>query len=740
MPRTRQIINAFNAGELSPLMDGRTDLAKYHNGAKTVENLICIKQGGVKRRPGTHFVAEVKDSTKETRLIPFIFSTGQGYILEFGETYIRFYKNGARIESPPGTPVEIATPYLEAELFDIQFSQSADILYLAHGNHFPQKLSRISDTSWSLMDLGTPNSAFLRGPFLNERPNTVDAPDITFTPSGISGSITLVASAPFFQAGHLGALLRLKIAGTWGYVVLTGITDSTDANATVVGPVALGGTAASDSFAEGAWSDVQGFPSTVTLFQQRLWWASTANNPDTIWGSQSNLYENYDPGTALDDEACTFVLASNKVYKIEWIAPSRTILSGSSGQEWDISGTGGTDSPITPSSVFAKAQSTHGSNTVAPVQVDNTVLFLQRAGRKLRELSYQFTTDSYVAPDLTILSEHITFGGITQMDYQEELDSIIWLVRADGTLVGMTYERAQDVVAWHRHITGTNQDTTDGQFESVAVIPHPSATEDQAWIIVKRHLAITKTILDIVGDPPHAGKATYHIIAHGFSTGDVITFSNTSDPSFDGMFVVDASSTTDYVVVYTLSSLIATSGSGGFASKLGSIKRYVEYLDTQGGYYGYLEVDAGLTYSGTPTSTLSGLNHLNGYVVDILGDGIVYPQQVVISGQVTGLIPMVTQAEVGLHFNSTLLTLRPESGASDGTAQGARKRFNEIIARLDSTSGVTINGYQTDFSLFTGDQRVTNLGWDKDARISIMQKQPLPFTLLALIGVLNVND
>src|SRR6185437_4292798 len=141
MARVRVIQNSMNAGEWSPLMEGRSDLQKYVNSAKTIENLTCFKHGGVTRRAGTRFVDETKDSSKKSRLIPFEFSTVQSYILEFGDLYIRIYRTGARVESPPGTPVEVVTPYLESEVFDLHFTQSADVLYLAHSSHPPQKLS-----------------------------------------------------------------------------------------------------------------------------------------------------------------------------------------------------------------------------------------------------------------------------------------------------------------------------------------------------------------------------------------------------------------------------------------------------------------------------------------------------------------------------------------------------------------------------------------------------------------------
>lgn len=745
MARVRVIQNAVNAGEWSPLLEGRSDLAKYHSSAKKIENLICAKFGGVSRRPGTHFVAEVKTSAKRTRLIPFVFSTVQAYVIEVGHQYVRFYRNNGRVENPPATAIEVATPYLEAEIFDIHFTQSADTMYLAHSLHAPMKLTRTSDIAWTLTAID-----FQDGPYLPEKT------DLTITPSAVTGvGITLTASAPVFLAGHVGSIWRLKHGVVWGYAKITAFTSTTVVTATVVKN--FGANTASVAYREGAWSTVRGFPGSVTLFQQRSWWACTANNPDTIWGSQTSEYENMDPGTALDDESITFTLSSNKVNAIRWIAPSRALLSGTTGQEWNISG-GDPTIPITPANPNARAETTHGSNTVSPIQVHNATLFLQRAGNRLREYTYDFPTDSYSAPDMTLLCEHVTKGGIVQMDYQQERDSVIWMVRADGTLVGITYERQQDVVAAHRHITGSIGDLSDGNFESVAVIPHPTVDEDETWVIVKRRFLSAPTAITSWTRNPlilHKTVVVFTCPGHGFIAGESIVISGVSVAAFNGTHlvddpIIDANTFSITILVYLSS---PNSGTGGFAvaSAGATYKRYVEYLDTQGGFYGNLQTDAALTYTGAATATLTGLSHLEGQTVDILAMGSVYPQQAVIAGQVTGLNPKVTQAEVGLHFNSTLLTMRPEAGGDAGTAQGARKRFNEVICRLNSTIGVTINGDRMEFRtsadpmdasvpLFSGDKKVTNLGFDTDGRIEIKQTSPLPFTLLTLIGTLFVGE
>lgn len=913
MARVRVIQNAFNAGEFSPLMEGRSDLQKYANAAKTIENFTCFKHGGITRRAGTRFINEVKDSTKRVRLIPFEFSTIQSYILEFGDLYIRIYRDGARVESPPGTAVEVVTPYLQAEVFDIHFTQSADVLYLAHSGHPPQKLSRTSDTTWTLTPIN-----FLDGPYLPEVTTS------TITPSGTTGSVTLTASISIFQAGHVGSVWRIKQGTTWGYAKVTAFTSGTAVTATVVTNFAS--TAASDSYREGAFSDVRGYPGAVTLFQQRSWWASTPNNPDTVWGSQSSEYENFSPGTALDSEAITFTLASNKVNAIRWLVPSRLLLVGTTGQEWRVSGGADTD-PIVPASTNARAETTYGSNLVSPLQLQSAALFLQRSGNRLRELTYNFYTDSYNAPDLTIFSEHITLGGILQMDYQQEKDSIVWCIRADGTLVGMTYEKAQDVVAWHRQVT-------KGQFESVAVIPNPTSERDQVWLVVNRTIGgVSKRYIEYLDNESgyygnlgmdcaltYAPAATVNIVSIAVSRvfgpiaggtpevrrptaftnpppalapalagtnpanaidGDTSTFSEVKAVATHTPFSPFSTATewntwaaastayTSLILAVICNGNLSRTGDQGsneatlqytldggtswltftdisgtdpettpvtgpfsatipFATVLANIKvralaqasgdaiRGVQaFLDiydisttgTIGGtstnynvatfyapahglvagnvftasgispayFDGSLTVDTVISadyftvrfppdaspLSGTggsfvgpggsgPTATLSGLDHLEGQMVDILGDGRVYPSQIVTGGAVTGLSPIVTRAEVGLHFDSTVLTMRPEGGSRAGTAQGALKRFSNVTARLVNSIGANVAGDQqrypknTDaigaFVPETKDFRKTNLGWDRDGRITVTQNQPLPLTITALIGELEVED
>ena len=191
MPRTTLALTSFVSGEFSPKMDGRTDFEKYSSGAKTLENFLVHPQGAATRRVGTQFIAEVKSSAAKTRLIPFEFSTTQTYILEFGNTYIRFFKDKGQILSG-GSAYEISSPYLTAELFDIKFAQSADVMYITHPNHEVMKLSRTGHTAWTLTEV-----EFTDGPYLSENTTaTTITPQQTAAASGKTLTLSLTLRRP----------------------------------------------------------------------------------------------------------------------------------------------------------------------------------------------------------------------------------------------------------------------------------------------------------------------------------------------------------------------------------------------------------------------------------------------------------------------------------------------------------------------------------------------------------------
>ena len=615
MARVAAQLSNFTAGELSPRLDGRNDLAKYSAGCATVENMVIYPHGAAARRPGTTFIAEVKSSSAKTRLIPFEFSTTQTYILELGNEYIRFYRDNGQILSG-GSAYEISSPYLTAELFDIKFAQSADVMYITHPSHKTRKLSRTGHTSWTLAEVD-----FVNGPYLDTNSSTTT---ITASAHTVGTGRTFTASASTFVSTDVGRLVRFRD----GYANITGFTSATVVTVEILKDT--GSTSGSTDWSLGAFSSTTGHPSCVSFFEQRLVFAATLNNPQTVYFSKSGDYENMDAnigGTVADDDAIIYTIASNQVNAIRFMAAGRTLIIGTAGGEFTVSG-GGDNDAVTPTNIMIKKQSNHGAANTDAIAVANATLFLQRAKRKIRELAYNFDVDGYVAPDLTILAEHITEGGIIEMAYQEEPLAIIWCVRNDGELIALTYQREQEVVAWHRHVFGGAFGSGKAVCESVAVIP----TEDSEYEL---YMIIKRTI---------NGSTTRYV--EYLNTFDFDQTDNTSFNFLDSQLNYSgATSTLNGDISNSATTVTVTSGTDFTSS--GKIKIGGEIItytgkstnDLTGCTRGTESTTAVAHTSGDAVkqvvNSLSGLNHLEGQEVNILADGSTHPNKTVASNAVS---------------------------------------------------------------------------------------------------------
>jgi hypothetical protein len=734
MARVAAQLTNFTAGELSPRLDGRNDLSKYPAGCKTLENIVIYPHGAAARRPGTQFIAEVKTSSAKTRLIPFEFSTTQTYILEFGNQYMRVYKDKGQVLSG-GSAFEISTPYLTAELFDIKFAQSADVMYITHPSHETKKLSRTGHTAWTLATVD-----FTNGPFLDTNTSTT-----TFQPSGTSGSVNITASANTFVSTDVGRLIRIGdgIAKVTGFTSATVVAVTTSTN--------FANTNAVTDWSLGAFSETTGFPSCVTFFEQRLVFAATLNNPQTIYFSKSGDYENMDAnigGTVADDDAVVYTIASNQVNAIRFLSPTRTLIIGTAGGEFAVYG-GGDNDAITPTNIIIKKQSNFGGANVDAVPVGNATLFLQRAKRKIRELAYNFDVDGYIAPDLTILAEHITKGGITQMAYQEEPLSIVYAVREDGELVALTYQRDQQVVAWHRHIFGGVFGTGNAVCESVAVIP-TDLDEYEVYVIIKRTInGATKRYVEVL------------------NTFDFTETDNTSFNYLDSQLNYDGvSSTLNGDISNSATTVVVADGTNFNSSgKIKIGKEIIAYTGKSTNNLTGCTRGQNLTTAAAHTSgdtvdqvveTLSGLTHLEGQTVSVLADGATHPTKTVSSGAIS-LDRAAKKVKVGLSYTSLLQTMRIDAGSQNGTSQGKTKRIYEITIRLFETVGVEVgpdldnmeripfrssaNPMNEGIAPFTGDKEVEFRGnYDTDGFIVVRQTQPLPLTVLSVYPRLVTND
>jgi hypothetical protein len=732
MPKASPIISSFNAGELAPSLDGRVDFQKYNSGCKKLENFFPMVQGAARRRSGTRIVEEVKNSTNRTWLLRFEFSEDQAYILEFGDQYIRFYTNHGQVLSG-GVPYEISSPYAVGDLtsaqgtFRLKTVQSGDIIYIAHPDFAPRKLSRFGATNWTLTTVD-----FTGGPFKDINPDetrtvyasaktgniTLTASAATFAPTDVGslflmeknttndpvlawepgksvsvGNLRKVGDRNYYctDAGTTGTATPLHTKGTawdgsavqwrfedagFGIVRITKYTSSTQVSATVIKQLPGGVVTASyatNRWAFSKWSSVDGWPDNVTFFRERLVFSRGQEIDMSVAADFENFADRNDGNEVVADQAIAIQITSDTVNNVLWMMPADGLVLGTAGGEF-VCEEQSKDDPLGPDNVKITVQSLYGSRGVQPVQIGDSVIFVQKAGRKVREIKYDFGSDGYKSKDLSVLAEHITYGGVVSMAYQQEPHSIVWCVRADGVLLGLTFNEEQEVIGWHRHIT-------DGVVECVAAIPCPDGTQDDLWMIVRRTIN-------------------------------------------------------------------------------GQQKRYIEYMEQdftdEDDITDAFFVDCGATYDGAATDTITGLDHLEGKEVAVLADGAVHPNRTV-SGGAISLQREATKAQVGLPYTSTLTTMRLEAGAGDGTAQGKTKRITKAVIRfLDTLGGKagpnvgTLDTLQFRSSadpmdappaLFTGDKMIEwPSGYDFDGFMTIQQDQALPMTVLAIMPQVHTQD
>jgi hypothetical protein len=839
---------AWNAGELSPRLGARTDLNKYKNGADILENMIPLSEGGAMRRAGTRFVAEVKDSTANTRLKRFKFSTTQAYVIETGDQYFRFYKDQGRltagetdaavsngvftdgsslwndessngsiahsssdgslaftltsssdtaaieqlinvssslvgnehimkfrvignsgdkfnfqlgtsssnadlvsaIDKPVGyhavpfTPnstefhpqftyqgswrdidvpstasfsvtarlddvsiisdqiLELQTPYGSSQIYELEGPQSADVLRFYHNETKPHKLERRGHTNWSLVQIDHQD-----GPYMDVNltdttltANSTDGRAITVTASDTAG----INSDAGFGSSDVGRLLRISTPSTstdnWGWGMITAVGSATSVTVDVRREIPT--TSATTEWRLGSWSDETGWPGVATFHDQRLVTARSVDEPQTKWYSQTADFENHSPdsittssslgeiwdGTIEDDDALTYTISSDDVEAIEWLTSGVRLQIGTRNAEWEVA----SDGPvIKPTDIQALRHTQYGSARIQPARVGPATLFVQRAKRRIRELVFSFEQDGLIAQDLTRLSPHITVGGMVELAYQQEPDSVVWGVREDGQLVSLTYRRDEDVVALSRHKLGGSYDSDIAAVETVTTIPGSTASgqtqdsldRDEVWVSVKR--------------------------------------------------TID-----------------------------GSTKRYVEFFERdyeagdsqEDSYYS----DSILTYDSTAATALTGYTHISGETAKVFANGAVHPDVSVSSSAGTVTLDIASSTvQIGLGYTHVMKTFKLDAGSPTGTAQGKTKRVPDVTFSVLNALRMKVGASSSQLTTFdfrevsdamdtavplkTTEQVVELEGdWQTDARVFLEDDAPAPFTLLAIVPTVKTND
>lgn len=683
---------AFTAGELSPALWARVDLAKYGTGLKTARNLFVHAHGGISNRAGLEFINEVKDSADNARLIPFQFNTEQTYILEFGDLYMRVYRDGGVVLNA-GVPYELVTPYAHDDVADIVFCQEADVMYLCHPDYAVRKLGRLADNNWTLTTvtfapaMATPPAptAAVAGDASGQpgyvatvyrykvsavSDDTGEESLPTVATNDVTNDLRIAGASNWVYLTHVAGastyIVYREQNGVYGYIGRTTGTQFLDENITP-------DLADTPQEARNPFSGTGNFPRCATFIEQRLAFASTINEPQAVWMSQSANYENfgYSKPVAKASDAVTFRIRARQVNEIRAMLPVKGLMLLTSGAEWLVSGGSNSDA-ITPGAIKIDNQGYRGAAKVQPAAIGNVILFAQARGGVIRDFSYDFTADGFVGNDLTILARHLFEGRtIVAWAYAQAPYSIVWVVLDDGSLVSLTYMKEHEVWAWTHH-----DSPAGAAFEDVAVIEE--GNEDVPYFVVRR--------------------------------------------------TID-----------------------------GSTVRYIERLHTR--EFSAIEdaffVDCGLSYSGAPATTISGLDHLEGEEVVALADGNVVHGLTVVSGDV--VLPFAaSKAHIGLNYEAALQTLDLDLGSVSGlgTVQGRMKSISEVTLRVQDTRGIFVGNADEDrestklveykqrateawneaIQMYTGDIRITTpWDWSTGGNLWIKQFDPLPMSVLAIM-------
>lgn len=401
------------------------------------------------------------------------------------------------VEIIDNAAVSITTPWAEADLPDISFAQSADVIYFAIGGGTRvYRLERIDNSSWSLIKV-----LFEDGPWLAE--NTTST---TLDPGATSGNgVTLVASAVTginndvgFRATDVGRLVRYKDTGNkWYWFQIVGFTNTTTVTIDIPAGQSMSAHTAVTTWRLGKWNDTDGWPAVVGFIQQRLGFANSTTYPQSFWLSKSADIENFADedidGNVQDDSAIDYRFAALQVNTIRWLAMRKKPVIGTQGGEWTLRSDGAV---LTPTDIAADFEVTGGVARVQPLEVRSRLLFAQTQARKLVEFADVLQADGvqgFDSFDLTLLNDRVLGTGVTQLAYAQEPDSVIWTVRNDGQAPTLTYQPEQNVVGWARQIHGGSFQGGDAVIESIAAIPgqngsgqfKDSSGRSEVWAVVK---------------------------------------------------------------------------------------------------------------------------------------------------------------------------------------------------------------------------------------------------------------
>jgi hypothetical protein len=664
---------------------------------------------------------------------------------------------------------EIATPYFIQDLAALQFAQSADVMTLVHPSYAPRELTRTGHTSWSLNTItfapvqAAPTSLAVSG---TAGGNTYiyhvtavagetyeESLAATITKASVTAPGTNAHTISWAAAtGAVEYNVYLEVNGVPAYV-------GTSIGTSHVNTTNIGDLSTTPPVARNPFGSAGNYPSAVGYFQQRRVFANTTNNPETVWASRTGLPANFTiTSPPQDDDSVTFTLAGKQVNAIRHLIEVNRLVALTSGGEWSISGdSAGT---LRPTDINARQQAYNGASTVIPLIVNGTVVYVQSRGTIVRDLGFDFSVDGYRGNDLTIFATHL-FDKYTIQDwaFQQIPHSIVWAVRNDGTLLGMTYIREHEVLAWHRHDFG-------GVVEAACVVPE--GTEDYLYLAVKR--GGRRTIERMV-------SRNYQEINDAVFVDAALSYDGrNTDPGLTMTVTGGTAWTYDELLTMTASSSFFTAGDVGNGINIttadGDVVRFIIASYTSSTVVGVrCTKTVPVSIRGAATDNwakavdeLTNLWHLEGQEVSVFADGFVvanptndsYDVLTVANGTVT-LDRPYSVIHVGLPITADLETLDLENvsqetmsdknklvtavtifvEASRGIWVGSKPPTDDTTDPLEGLHEVKLRDTEDDddpVDLETGPVKINiRSEWNNNGRVFVRQVDPVPLSILSIV-------
>jgi len=814
----------FTGGEIAPAHYAGCDLVKYATGLRDMRNFFIMRSGGATNRGGTTFTCEVKDSSKTAILVPFVFNIAQTYLLEFGHQYMRVIQNGATImagspaawsaatayavgdlvslggtnyyckaahtnQTPPNASYwyampatgefEMPTPYLEADLESLQYVQSADVITIVHKSYAPMELARYDHNKWTLSSISfTPSNtapvAVNNGAAGSTTVYAVTAvksetyeESLMTTTGGTSvvpSTSTPVTVTITHQAGATEYNIYKKAqagTGVFGFIGTTPVPPGATPGALLYFSDAgiVPDTGETPPIERNPFSS--DYPGTVAYIQQRLMLANTTLKPETIYGSRVGMFKNFtisSPGQ--DDDAITFTMAGRQVNEIKHLLDVGKLIVFTSSGEHGIQG--GADGVLTPTQINPKQYSYNGASSLPPIVVNNTALYVQARGSTVRDLGYNYQTDGYTGNDLTVFSTHLFDGyQIVSWAYQKVPHSIVWAVRDDGTVIGLTYVREHEIIGWHRH------DFKGGFVENVCTVPE--GDEDAVYFIIRRTInGQTKRYIERMNS-----RRFDDIVDASFLDCSLSYDGRNTDPS--STMTISDGTTWEYDETLTLTSSAGIFVPGDVGNRIfvtgddGAVVRItITGYTSVNVVQGVSDKTIPVSMRGAPNAswtravdTISGLSHLEGLDVSVFADGFVVANPhnesyttVTVSGGSITLDKPYGVIRVGIPITSDLQTLDIDSAQSE-TQANKKKLITQVSMMVENSRGIwagsadpgddsltgltelkgrSTEGYEDPVALKTEVVQINIDGkWDSNGRVFIRQSDPLPLTVLSIV-------